>query len=187
MCPERSDVDLLRLVAAHDPSAFRALADRHQRGVFRFARRMMPDEASAEDVLQETFLAIFRGAGKFSGEGSVKGWIFAIARNAALGQLRKKTDEPRDPEALEILGRNAGWGQRLPDIEEALCKAELLEAALSRLSAEECSIILLRDVEGLTGQETAQALGLSSTAMKSRLHRARLKFAAELRKGDIDG
>jgi RNA polymerase sigma-70 factor (ECF subfamily) len=142
----------------------------------------------AEDVLQETFIAAYQAADRFRGEGSVRGWLFSIARNALRQSKRKKTDEPVSPDSLESLGLAAGWGAApTAGFETRLAERDALERAIGSLAEEERDVLLLRDVEGLTGEEAAQALGVSLAAMKGRLHRARLRLAALLREGERDG
>jgi RNA polymerase sigma-70 factor (ECF subfamily) len=184
-------------VAAGDRAALGEVVQRHQAAVFRFARRMLHDDAAAEDVLQETFVAALRRAGDFRGEGTVRGWLLAVARNAARMRQRRRVgepsvhepldvlDEPASIEACAALGEAAGFGA---DPERALAAAEQsaarrvwLSGALEALPWGEREVLWLRDVEGLSGDDAAAALGLSRAAMKSRLHRARLHLLAELR------
>lgn len=179
---DADDRDLMLRVAAGDRAAFAVVVERHRGAVFRLARLLTGDVAAAEDVLQETFLAALRGAAGYRGEAPVASWLYAIARHAAHRLARRADQVPWEAQALEALGAAAGWGQ--PDVERIVAAAETREAmvrALAGLSLEEREILALRDVEGWSGEETARALGLSLAAMKSRLHRARLHLAAELR------
>ena len=176
-----SDADLLARVAAGDRAAARPLVDRHHAPVFRFARALVRDDALAEDVLQETFIAALRGAATFRGAGSARGWLFTIARHAAL-KLRPRERPLPEEDDLEKLGADAGWGA--DDPEQLLSAGQSREAvtrALDALDPEDREILVLRDMEGLTGPEAAEVLHLSLAAMKSRLHRARLRFVAALR------
>lgn len=179
---EPEDRQLIARSAAGDREAFAALVARHQRAVFRVARALTGASDSAEDVLQETFLAALRGAAGYRGESSVRSWLLAIARHAAARRGRRADQVPHEPDSLEALGAAAGWGQ--PDVESLAALAEdraRLAAALARLPAEEREVLVLRDLEELTGEEAAAALGVTVAAMKSRLHRARLRLAGELR------
>lgn len=176
------DGELVARAARGERAAFAALVERHQRAVFRVARGLTRSDDAAEDVLQETFLAALRAIGQYRGEASVLGWLCAIARNAALRRGRRADQVPYEPVALEALGADAGWGQ--PDVERLVAAAEdrqRLGQAMTALPEEEREVLLLRDVEGLSGEEAAHALGLSMAAMKSRLHRARLHLAVLLR------
>ena len=176
------DAALARRVAEGSRAAHAQLVEEHQAPVFRFARSLAPDDATAEDIVQETFLAAIRGAHGFRADGTLRGWLFTIARRLAHRQRPREVAVPEDDE-LEALGRAAGWGAT-DDPEARLSEQEQrtrVARVLCSLSEDEREILGLRDVEGLSGPETAAALGLGLAAMKSRLHRARLRFAAALR------
>jgi RNA polymerase sigma-70 factor (ECF subfamily) len=179
--------DSLARAQTGDRVAFTELVKGHRGAVFRFARHLTPDAASAEDVLQETFITALQRLAEYRGEGSFKGWLFAIARTKAWQQRRLRRGEPEtwEPvESLETLAQAAGYGSPL-NPEEFASRVEqraLLEAALALLPLEEREAVVLRDVEGLSGEETAAALNLALPAMKSRLHRGRLRLVAALRK-----
>lgn len=181
------DVAALRAAAAGDKRAFHGLVARHRGAVFRFACALVKDTAAAEDVLQEAFVAAYRRAGTYRGEGSVRGWLLTIARRQALTALRRRSGEPARMASLETLGAEAGWGREPPCSMQQLVDRQALQVALSGLEAAEREVILLRDIEGLSGDETAAVLDLSVPAMKSRLHRARLRLAAALIEGGFDG
>ncbi|MCK6551608.1 sigma-70 family RNA polymerase sigma factor [Myxococcota bacterium] len=185
---ESDDAALLAATAAGDRAALGLLAARHQASIHRFALRMTRDAALAEDVLQETFIAALKHADGYRGSGSVRGWLLSIARNNALMLRRRRAGEPAAFEPLEELGVAAGWGDDTPERAlEAHERRRVLEQGLATLSDGDREVLLLRDVEGLSGEETAAALGLTLAGMKSRLHRARLKLAAAVRGGGDDG
>jgi len=178
-----TDEELLKRTAAGEREAFDALVVRHQAAVFRFARAATEGAAAAEDVLQETFLAAWRAAGTFQGRSAVRTWLLTIARNQAWHQREREARLPMDDVPLPELGEAAGWGDQNP--EEGVLRSqrrECLARALEALGPEEREILVLRELEELTGEETAAALGIGLAAMKSRLHRARLRLAAELRR-----
>lgn len=162
--------------------------------MYRFALRLTKDESLAEDVLQDTFLVAMRGLGGWRGEGSFRGWLYAVARSRVLMARRRKAGEPNSfeslgsqesLESLEVLGLQAGWGSPM-DTEALAARVQqqsVLEAALAGLDPADREVLVLRDLEGLSGEETAQALGLSLPAMKSRLHRARLRVVAAVKGG----
>lgn len=185
---DQQDLAALIAVAAGDRRAFGPFVMRHRDAVFRYARALCPNDAAAEDVLQEAFVSAFRNAGSYRGEGAARAWLFRIAHNEAATARRKRVGEPQRLEPLEALGAAAGWGADASEPPlDRIADREALELALGALEDEEREILMLRDVEGLSGPETASLLGLSLAAMKSRLHRARLRIAAELRKGGFDG
>lgn len=159
-----------------------ALVRRHHGCVRRYVSGVM-GSGDVDDVVQETFLAVLSGAGGYSGEGAVRAWVLSIARRKIARHFRRKVGEPARYDALEDLGLRAGWG----DPELSACvrqRVEHLRQALARLPEASREIITLRDVEGLTGPEAAEVLGISLAATKSRLHRARLELMAQLREVD---
>jgi RNA polymerase sigma-70 factor (ECF subfamily) len=178
----RSDVELIAATSAGDQRAFGVLVTRYQRPILHIARALVRDRHKAEDILQDTFLAAFRTAASYRGEAPVANWLYSIARHAAYRTARRASEVASDERSLERLGQEAGWGAH--DVERAAAQAQLrdqLEAALETLEPDEREILELRDALGMTGEETAAMLGVSVAAMKSRLHRARLRLAAQLR------
>lgn len=190
-----ADAELCRRAAGGDPQAMTALVTSFRGPLYRFARRLTRDDALAEDVLQETFLTALKKVGTWRGEGSCRGWLFSIARTQVLMARRRRVGEPEGfdevaPEAeLPQLGLAAGWGAAMdPEALASRMEAQAqLDRALSTLAPSEREVLSLRDLEGLSGEDTAQALGLSLAAMKSRLHRARLALVAAVKRGGGDG
>jgi RNA polymerase sigma-70 factor (ECF subfamily) len=179
------DIALIRRAAGGDRDAFERVVVRHQASVYRFIRTLTSDLSRAEDALQETFLSAWTSARGFRGESSATTWLFTIARHAIERQFRRHAGEPApaDRVALDALGIAAGWG-RTRDPEQALLKHEesaIVRRAIEGLNAADRRVLLLRDLEGLDGEEAAAVLGIGIAALKSRLHRARLRFAARLR------
>ena len=183
-----SDLSLLRQAAAGDGEAFDRFVARHAPSVQRFVRTLTGDASAAEDALQETFVSAWRAAAGFRGDGPVRSWLFSIARHAVQRQFRRPAGapSPEDVTPLDELGVQAGWGS--PEA-EALRRErrDLVAGALESLDPEDRRVLVLRDLEQLTGEEAAAVLGLTLPALKSRLHRARLRFAARLRHEVIDG
>jgi RNA polymerase sigma-70 factor (ECF subfamily) len=182
---------LLQLAATGDSNAFEQIVTRHEASVYRFMRTLTSDVPRAEDALQETFLAAWRAAGTFRRGSSVRTWLFAIARHAVDRQFRRRVGEPspEDQVPIETLGVEAGWGSA-ENAETALLRQEqtaIVTRALDALGSDDRRVLLLRDVEGLDGVETAEVLGVSVAAIKSRLHRARLRFTAKLREEAAGG
>lgn len=178
-----TDADLVARAAAGDHDAFGVLVTRHQASVFRLARAVTHSREAAEDVLQQAFLAAWQALPRFRGEASLRTWLLTIARHAAVRRQVAAAREPIDDTPLEALGPQAGWGHDGP--EDLAIRSEAhatLARALSALPAEDRTVLTLRELEGLSGEDTAALLGLTLPAMKSRLHRARLRLAAEIRK-----
>lgn len=182
--PDQDD-DLIARAAGGDPAAFGTLVERHGRAVLTIGRAIARTEADAQDIAQETFLAALRSASTYRpGVASVRSWLFAIARNA--GRRTRRTDREVPSETLDEglldLGIAAGWGGDPAD--GRLERVESLEdvaRAIASLSVDDREILVLRDIEGLSGEETAEVIGVAAAAMKSRLHRARLRLMAALR------
>lgn len=178
-----NDVELVARGAAGDHAAFGALVSRHQARVFRLARALTDSHHEAEDVLQQTFLSAWQSLASFRGDASVRTWLLTIARHAAWQARARRSREPIDDVPLDELGQLAGWGHLDPETLAARAQQrERLGAAFARLAPDDRQVLVLRDLDELSGEDTAAALGLSLAATKSRLHRARLRLAAELRK-----
>lgn len=175
---DQDDDRLILEVAQGSPGALATLYERHGRAVWSVARAFARDPAEVDDLVQETFLAVLRSASTYRPGGSARAWLYAIARNAGRRSHRRDREVPEPP--LLELGVEAGWGA--PD--HALGReadADALARAIASLEPRDREVVLLRDVEGLSGDECAATLELSVAAMKSRLHRARLRLLAALR------
>ncbi len=183
-----SDAEILRRTAAGSPADFDRIVDRHEAAVLRYLGAITDDPAAAEDALQETFLAAWRAAASFRGAGSARAWLLGIARNAVRRQHRRRSGEPAQHESLDRLGSRAGWGRVAAEpFSELLEKRDLIHKGFIRLEPDDREILVLRELEGFSGKEVATMLSLSLPAVKSRLHRARLRFMAALRQGVQDG
>lgn len=182
---ELTDEALLARSADGDRAAFDVLVGRHAASVLRLIRVGVASPAESEDVLQQTFLAAWRSAPRFRGEARVKTWLFTIARNTAAKARDRAGRAPVADVPLDALGVEAGWGSEDPEtIALAAERRDLLRAAFESLDDDARELLTLRDLEELPGEETAALLGLSLTAMKSRLHRARMTLAARV-KGEV--
>lgn len=174
---------VLRLQANED-AAYDELVRMYNAPIFSVAYRMLGDTAEASDVVQEIFLRIFRYIGSFRGEASLKTWIFRIAFSEILNRLRWWKTRHRSS-TVSLDEHPNGNGNRVRDGQpsplEALESKEretAIQKALSRLSSDHRSIIVLRDIEGFSYGEIADVLGISVGTVKSRLARGR----AELKK-----
>jgi len=175
-----TDEALLQQAANGDSAAFDELVPRHESAVYRFITTLGVTGADAEDALQETFISAWRGAAGFYGSGRVRSWLLSIARNVVRHHRRRRVGEPCAVASVEDLALRAGWGEpSAPGLDDSAADAAaLINRALDQLPDEERQCLLLRDIEGLSGEETARVLELTIPAMKSRLHRARLHLAA---------
>lgn len=177
---ERSDEDLLRRSAAGDRDAFADLARRHQSSLYRFALRSCGGEREAEDALQDALLAAWRGAAGFRQDASARTWLFQVLVHACRRRRRRRSGEPARHDPMEEAGAvPAAEGH--PEVRVAARQlGHAIDEALAAMTPEAREVLVLRDVDGLPGEEAAAALGLSLAAMKSRLHRARLELKQRL-------
>lgn len=177
------DSELVTRVQQGQHDAFEELVSRYAGRLYSMGRRMCGNDDDAEDMLQETFIAAFKGMDAFRAEAKFSVWLFQIAKHACMRMRRKSKFAPRETLSLEELAPNedelktlsvANW-RRTP-IDELLNK-ELqgaLDEAVQLLPPDHRMVLLLRDVEGFSAEETGQIIGVSVPAVKSRLHRARL-------------
>ncbi|MED5372264.1 MAG: RNA polymerase sigma factor [Myxococcota bacterium] len=174
-----TDAELLQASAEGDRQALGQLAARHHERLYRLARRLTRTPQEAEDALQEGFMDALRHAGSYAGQGSVGGWLSTLVRHAAYRNARRRAGEPAQHEDLQALGLAAGWGAP----QESAPDRALIWEALERLAPQDREVLVLRELEGFTNPEVAEQLGLSLAATKNRIHRARLRLAAEVRDG----
>lgn len=183
--PLIADQDLLTRARGGDLEAFLQLVGRLQRRVFAVARRITGQEQDAEDVTQLTFLSVLEHLDAFRGESSVATWVLRIATNHALKVLRKRRGLPTTSiddrfENLPHPEYIASWRDTPEALAERAEVRHLLDAALADLDDKYRVVFVLRDVEGLSVRETAEALGLTESAVKVRLLRARLQLRERL-------
>lgn len=180
---DSDDLGCLRAVARGDREAFAALVSRHAPSVRRLASALTGNDAEADDVTQEVFVSAWRSAQTFRARGSVRGWLLTITRNAVRRAARRRAGEPARTEPLEALAICAGWGTPgvSTEFERALESRELLARALSTLSDDDREVLTVVELEGLSLRESAALLELELPALKSRLHRARLRLLAAIK------
>jgi RNA polymerase sigma-70 factor (ECF subfamily) len=195
----QAGVDESTLVAQSrqgDTVAFGELVRRYEAKIFRLAQHVTQNREDAEDVLQETFMKAYEHLDQFQGNSKFYTWIVRIAVNQALMKLRRRKtdksvslDETIDTGEDTIVREVAAWDE---NPEQRFSREELggiLDTAVDSLEPPYRSVFVLRDIEELSTEETADALGLSIPAVKSRLLRARLQLREKLtryfkRKGD---
>ena len=191
MIPEPTDDELVQRAKAGDLAAFESLTTRHERWIYSLAMRMLRHEQDAEDVTQQTFLSVVQNLEGFRGEASFSTWLLRIATHAALKIIRKRKglDLVSLEEATEASEQHdstphpeyiADWRQSPEKLVEKREIQVLLDEALGRLDEKPRAVFLLRDVEGLSIKETAEALGISEANTKVRLLRARLQLREQL-------
>ena len=182
---DATDATLLDAYRAGDDAALEQLLERHAPAVQRFGLKMCRDPEDAKDVLQETLLTMARGVRDFRGASSLSTWLYTVARSFCIKKRRRSKFAPAEPRSLETGA--AAETQALADsaegADELLAGKEVeraLEQAIGALEPMYREVLLLRDVEGLTAPEVAEVLGVTTQAVKSRLHRARLSVRERL-------
>lgn len=166
----QDDVLLLHRIAAGDHGALVALYQRYQRPLFRYLLQLTPDRELAEEILQDTLVAVWKAAGEFQGRSSVRTWLIGIARRQAHNALRRPSPPVADPAGLEEMEADD------PDPEAAALAAidrEALARALAQLAPLHREIIILTFVHGLSYQEMASVLDVPVGTVKSRLSNAK--------------
>jgi len=187
----RPEEGLLQAAAGGDAEAFTRLMDRYEDRLYGFGMRMCGHREDAEDVFQETFLTVFRKLDQYRGEGSLKSWLFKIASSHCLKKRRKRSGEPDQhlsveeltPENLRPISRGPSLTGTSEIPLEVVLRDELsqhITEAIDALPPEYRIVLLLRDVEGFSTEETAEMTDLSEAAVKSRLHRARVTVRKHL-------
>ena len=185
--PAASDTDLVTRAKAGELDAFEALTNRYEQRVYSLALRMLRQEQDAEDVTQQTFLSAVENLNGFRGDASFATWLLRIATHAALKVIRKRsgldtvsleetTEEADSYGTISHPEYIADWRQSPEQLVQKNEIQRLLDDALAKLDEKHRLVFLLRDVEGLSVKETAEALGLSDANTKVRLLRARLQL-----------
>jgi len=185
--PEPGDVELVDKARRGDGSAFERLVARHRDVVYRVAARIVGPDAAA-DVSQDAFLRAYNHLADFEGHGAFRSWLLQIARNAALNEIARKHPEPVGDSA-ELEGEEPALrrpqrtpAQQLEDRE----RADRLEVKLRELRLEQRTVLVLRDLEGLSYDEIAVATESPLGSVKGRIHRARAELIEVLRNNTYD-
>ncbi len=187
--PISDELKLVRAAKAGDIGAFEQLVHRYDRNVFRIAQHITQNREDAEDVVQDAFLKSYENLKNFQEQSKFYTWLVRIAVNEALMRLRRRRpermvslDEEVKTEEDSMPREVADWS---PNPEQQYTQAELrdiLTKTIQGLPSSFRTVFVLRDVEGLSTEETASALDLSIPAVKSRLLRARLQLRERLNK-----
>jgi len=178
-----SDEVLIGRIANGDRLAMQVLFARHHVRVFRFVLRLVRDEATAEDLISEVFLDVWRQASRFEGRAAVSTWLLAIARFKALSALRRKPEQELDDEAAEAIEDTSDT----PDVTlEKKEKSEVIRKCLTSLSAEHREIIDLVYYHEKSVEEVAEIVGIPEATVKTRMFYARKKLAELLKAQGIE-
>jgi RNA polymerase sigma-70 factor (ECF subfamily) len=179
---ERALVDSCR---SGDPVAFARLVQLHEGMVFSLSARLLGDAEEARDVAQEVFLQVYRQLRRFEGRSTLKTWIYRIAVNQCHNRRRfwhrRHRDREEGLEAVPVEAAAARGGSNPYEEARRRERARRVQAALLELRFEHRSVLVLREVEGLTCEEVAEALRIPAGTVKSRLSRAREAMRLRLR------
>ncbi|WP_199550546.1 RNA polymerase sigma factor [Streptomyces sp. N35] len=173
------DARLIRAAQDGDLTSLTTVVMESQPHVRKFARSLCASPQDAEDAAQEALIILYRKIGTLRATGALASWMFRIVRNECLRQLRTLASPVRAaPHAPESSAEDAVLGR---------LEAERIAAAVGALPRDQRQVLIMRDVQGLPGKAVAQTLGLSTAAMKSRLHRARAALRDALEQPPSEG
>src|ERR1700724_3365521 len=178
-----SDEVLIGRIANGDRLAMQVLYARHHVRVFRFVVRLVRDETTAEDLISEVFLDVWRQAGRFEGRSAVSTWMLAIARFKALSALRRRPDQELDEEtagAIEDLSDDPAAALEEKD------KSATLRKCITGLSAEHREIIDLVYYHEKSVEEVAEIVGIPENTVKTRMFYARKRLAELLQAAGVE-
>jgi RNA polymerase sigma-70 factor (ECF subfamily) len=178
-----SDEVLIGRIANGDRLAMQVLFARHHVRVYRFILRLVRNEATAEDLVSEVFLDVWRQAGKFEGRSAASTWMLSIARFKALSALRRKSEQELDDAMAETIVDNADDPQASLQKKDT---GEVLRKAIGSLSAEHREIIDLVYYHEKSVEEVAQIVGIPEATVKTRMFYARKKLGELLKQQGVD-
>lgn len=178
----------LKKLQSGDPEELTKMVQQYSDPIYRVSLRMLNNQAEAEDVLQETFIKALRSLENFEGRSNLSTWLYRIAVNESLMVIRKR--KPEVSVVYDETGDEESEGISVSQIVDWCCLPEsefltnetrsVLNDAIQKLPENLRTVFILRDIEGLSINETAQALELTETNVKTRLLRARMKLREEL-------
>jgi RNA polymerase sigma-70 factor (ECF subfamily) len=184
-----ADAELLEQIRRDDPAAFDHFVERYGDRIYGFGIRVCGEREDARDVVQDTLIQAFRSLKDLKEPKALRSWLYRVASNACLMKRRKGKFEPDRELALEELMPRGGDGAsfEIPDLsalpDEALARTEarrLVREAIDTLAPHYRIVLVMRDMEQLSTREVSEALDLPETAVKMRLHRARLAVREQI-------
>jgi RNA polymerase sigma-70 factor (ECF subfamily) len=178
-----SDEVLIGRIASGDRLAMQVLFARHQVRVYRFVLRLVRDEPTAEDLISEVFLDVWRQAGRFEGRSAVSTWMLSIARFKALSVLRRRPDEELDEEAAHAIEDPADDPEVMLEKKD---KSSFIRQCLKKLSAEHREIIDLVYYHEKSVEEVALIVAIPENTVKTRMFYARKRLAELLKAAGIE-
>jgi RNA polymerase sigma-70 factor (ECF subfamily) len=171
---DNSDATLIEAIAAGDKQALQVLYGRHHVKVYRFALRFVRDESTAEDMVSEVFMDVWRQAERFERRSQVATWLLAIARNKALSTLRRRSNEQLDEEVAEFIEDPSDNPEVTMQKQE---RSEILRSCLEQLSAAHREIIDLVYYHERSIEEVSEIIGVPANTVKTRMFYARKRIA----------
>jgi RNA polymerase sigma-70 factor (ECF subfamily) len=183
----QNEADLIVALRRRDSAAFSFLFESYSDKLFRLALGMLGDEDEAEAIVQESFLRLFEKLDQFEGRAKLGTWLYRVAYNASIDQLRRRRPDQSLVEEPEVTATEAimpvlftDWSQAPETILASAEAQDELERAIAGLPERLRTTFVLREIEGLSTAETAEVLGLKPGAVKVQLHRARLLLREQL-------
>jgi RNA polymerase sigma-70 factor (ECF subfamily) len=178
-----SDQALIQSMADGDKRAFKMLYVRHRVRVFRFAMRLVGNESTADEVVNEVFLEAWRHAQDFKGRSQVATWLLSIARFKALSELRRRSEAQLDEVAAAVIEDPADTPSMSMEKHQ---RSDILQKCLARLSPIHREVINLIYYQGKKVEEVAQVTGAPISTIKTRMHYARSRMAELLAEAGVD-
>ena len=185
MSHPRDEADLIARATQNDAAAVRAIMRLCNRRLYRIARSVVGGDHEAEDVVQAAYGRAFTALGEFRGESSLCTWLSRIVLNEALGRLRRRDTADHISMQDQQGATSLSLADKQPDPERIVAQREiqrLLERAIDHLPRNFRMVLVMRTIEGMSVEETAELLGVRPETVKTRLHRARTLLRARLEK-----
>jgi len=187
----REGSDVIERLKTGDQEAFEAIFNLYAPKLYNVALRILGEAADTEEVIQDVFWTVYRKAKSFQGKSQFSTWLYRLTVNAALGRIRRSRSKIKEVEYDEYLPKFQDDGHHLvrpvvdwsDTLEEKYAQREiqqLLEGAVNQMKPLDKSVVVLSDLEGMADKEIAAATGLTVSAVKTRLHRARLFLRGKL-------
>lgn len=178
-----ADTALVRAVAAGDKAALKVLYLRHRDRVYRFVLRLTGQEATADEIVNEVFLEVWRHAERFNGKSQVATWLLAMARFKAISQYRRHSEGPLDQDALALIADPSDGPVASIEKRE---RSDIVQKCLKKLTPIQREAINLIYYQGKKIEEVAQSTGTPVSTVKTRLHYARSRMAELLTAAGVD-
>jgi RNA polymerase sigma-70 factor, ECF subfamily len=178
-----ADTALVQAIASGDKTAVKLLYLRHRERIYRFVLRLTGSEATADEIVNEVFLEVWRHAGRFNGKSQVATWLLAIARFKAISQSRRRSEAPLDDGALASIEDPADGPVACVEKRQ---RSDILQTCMAKLTPIQREAINLIYYQGKKIEDVAQCTGTPVSTIKTRLHYARNRMAELLAAAGVD-